>query len=60
MIESEITNYPLDTIPVFILYNIHTGIRVHYVPFKICKDYLLLQQQYVTSIAGEFTYRKIN
>ena len=59
-IESEITNYPLDTLPVIIDYNIHTGNRLGYVPFKICKDYLILQQQFRSSISGEFTFHKIN
>lgn len=57
-LESEFSNYPLDTLPVYIGFDIHTGLRQHYVPFKICNDYLLFQQQYVTSIAGEFTYKK--
>jgi hypothetical protein len=52
------TNYPEDQLPVLVLYNLYNGIRWSFVPLKVCNDYLVLQGQYVSSIAGELTYKR--
>lgn len=51
--ESEISNYPPDSLPVLVYYSFYTGLRRTYVPVMICKDQLIMQHQYVSSIVGE-------
>lgn len=46
-------NFPQDEWPVLLVKNLWTGDRDWYVPVKICKDFLILQAQYVSSIRGE-------
>lgn len=52
------TNFPEDDDPILVFYNLQTGIRSSYVPLRICDRYLILQGQYVSSIAGEETWRR--
>lgn len=59
LLEKDITNFPEDSLTVFAQYRISDGIRDGYVPIKICQNYLLLQLQYVTSILGEETWKKL-
>jgi hypothetical protein len=51
--ETEITNFPTDTLPVLVYYSFATGLRKSYVPIMICRNQLLMQHQYVNSIVGE-------
>lgn len=53
------TNNPDDNEPVLVQYNIQTGLRINYVPIKICSNYLILQFQAVTSIGGEQIWKKL-
>lgn len=50
---------PEDSIPVIVHFDIKTGTRINMTPYKICKDTLVFQYQYVNSVAGEFKFRKI-
>ncbi|HOH96634.1 MAG TPA: hypothetical protein PK638_05575 [Candidatus Enterocola sp.] len=52
------TNFPEDNDPVLVFYNLSDGLRNSHVPIKICKDFLLLQHQYVTSIGGESIWKR--
>lgn len=52
------TNYPEDNDPAFVTYRLYNGKRSHYVPIKICNNYMLLQHQYVSSIVGEEIWKK--
>jgi len=52
------TNFPEDYDPVLVFYNLHNGLRDSYVPIKVCRNYLLLQYQYVRSIEGEKIWKK--
>lgn len=56
--ELEITNYPTDSLPVIVYYSFNTGQRKSYVQIMICRDQLLMQHQYVSSIAGERLWLK--
>jgi hypothetical protein len=47
------TNFPEDSMPVFVLYNLHNGLRTFHVPLKICSNFLLLQHQFVSSVVGQ-------
>jgi hypothetical protein len=49
----EITGFPTDSLPMLVYYSFDTGIRQNAVPIMICKNQLLLQHQYVSSIQGE-------
>ena len=52
--ESDIETWqPDDTLPVIAFFGFSTGVRQSYVPIKICKDQLLMQHQFVSSIVGE-------
>ncbi len=53
------TDYPEDEDPVLVLFDLETGIRTSHVPLKICNNYLVLQYQYVSSIIGEKTWKRI-
>ncbi len=53
------TDFPEDEDPVLVLYNLETGLRISHVPLKICNSYLVLQYQYVSSIVGEKTWKRI-
>lgn len=53
------TNFPEDSLPVFVKYRISDGLREGYVPIKICNGYLLEQYQFVSSIVGEWIWKKI-
>lgn len=52
------TNFPEDEDPVLIFYDLKTGLRKTHVPLKICPDYLILQYQYVSSVVGEYTWKR--
>jgi len=46
---------------VIVYYNIHSGnSNSGGTPFKICKDYFILQFQFFDDNRGDFTYKKIN
>lgn len=49
----EITGFPTDSLPMLVYYSFYTGIRQNAVPIMICKNQLLLQHQFVSSILGE-------
>ncbi len=51
--EYEITNYSTDSLPVLTFYRLNDGLRVSYVPVKICRNQLLTQNQYISSNGGE-------
>lgn len=53
------TNFPEDEDPVLIYYNLSTGLRQTHVPILICNGYCILQYQYVSSVAGQSTWKKI-
>ena len=59
---SEFSNYPPDpNLIVIFYYNIHSGnSNGGGTPFKICKDYFILQFQFFDDNRGDFTYKKIN
>jgi len=59
---SEFSNYPPDpNLIVIVYYNIHSGnSNSGGTPFKICKDYFILQFQFFDDNRGDFTYKKIN
>ena len=40
--QCDITNYPLDSIPVLTFFSLSTGQRIYYVPIFICNNQLLL------------------
>jgi len=54
----EITNYPLDSLPVIAFYSFFSGKRMSYVPIMICKNQLLMMHQYVSSIVGERLWKR--
>lgn len=55
---SEITNYPEDSIPVISYYSFNSGLRKGSVPIMICNDQLLMQYQFVSSLAGERIWKR--
>lgn len=46
------TNYPDDENTVIVYYRIPEGTRIHFVPLKMCGNYMVLQHQYVSSVVG--------
>ena len=58
-LERDITNYFEDSLTVSASYRISDGVREGYVPIKICNNYLLQQFQYVSSISGEYIWKKL-
>jgi hypothetical protein len=52
----EITGFPTDSLPMLVYYSFYTGIRQNAIPIKICKNQLLLQHQFISSIYGEFLW----
>ena len=56
--ESDISNWPDDSLPVLVFYLFSTGERQTYVPIKICKDQLLMQYEFVSSTLGEKLWRR--
>jgi hypothetical protein len=52
------TNFPEDNDPVLVFYSLHNGLRDSHVPIKICSNYLLMQNQFVSSIIGEEIWRR--
>lgn len=53
------TNFPEDEDPILIYYSLSTGLRQTHVPILICDGYCILQYQYVSSVAGQSTWKKI-
>jgi hypothetical protein len=53
------TNFPEDEDPVMVFYDLRTGARTSYVPIVICESYYILQYQYVSSVVGPNTWKKI-
>lgn len=53
------TNFPEDSLPALIYYRISDGGKDGHVPIKICDKYLVLQNQYVSSITGQEIWRKL-
>lgn len=53
------SNFPEDSLPVFVRYRLSDGLRESHVPIKICNGYLLQQYQFVSSILGERIWRKL-
>lgn len=51
-------NFPEDSLPVFVLYNLHNGLRTFHVPLKICSNYLVFQHQFVSSVVGLRIWKK--
>jgi hypothetical protein len=49
----EITGFPTDSLPMLAYYSFYTGIRKNAIPIMICKNQLLMQNQFVTSNFGE-------
>ena len=50
---SDLTNYPDDSLPIIYYTRFYTGMGGGVIPIKICKNQLLMQHQYVSSIIGE-------
>ena len=55
---SEITNYPLDSLPVLVYYSFYTRLRRNAIPIMICKDQLLMQYQIMADNLGEDIWMK--
>ena len=53
------TNYPEDSLPALIFYRLSDGVKDSHVPIKMCDKYLVLQEQYVSSIVGEEIWKKL-
>ena len=53
------TTFPEDSLPVFVKYRLSDGLREGHVPIKICNGYLVEQYQFVSSIVGEWIWRKL-
>ena len=53
------TNYPEDSLPALIFYKLPDGGEYSHIPIKICDKYLVLQNQYVSSIIGEEIWKKL-
>lgn len=53
------TSFPEDEDPVMVFYDVKTGARKGYVPIIICRDYYILQYQFVSSIIGPNTWKRV-
>lgn len=52
--------FPEGEWPVLIYYDLKTGVRAQGTPVKICSTYLILQYQYVSSIVGPYTWKRLS
>jgi hypothetical protein len=55
---SSITGFVEDSIPILVLYTVNTGLRNSYVPVQSCPTFLLTKSQFVSSVLGEFVWKK--
>ncbi len=53
------TNFPEDSLIVFVRYRLSDGLRDNYVPIRLCNGYLVQEYQFVSSILGERIWRKL-
>ena len=52
--------FPEGELPVLIYYDLSSGLRYTDVPVQICDDYCIFQYQYVRSIEGPYTWKRIS
>jgi hypothetical protein len=58
--DSGTDGFPEGEWPVLIYYDLSTGVRYTDVPIQICNDYCIFQYQYVRSIVGPYTWKRIS
>jgi hypothetical protein len=46
--------------PVLIYYDLSTGVRVTDVPLRLCYSYSIFQYQFVSSIVGPYTWKRVS
>ncbi len=59
VVESSLTNYPLDSLNVLVFNDLNTGIRTNYTHYKICNDTLILNFQVRSETKGIERWAKV-
>ena len=50
--------YPGDSLPVVIFYTMNTGLRYDHFPVRICPSFMIMQYEFISSVVGDYTWRK--